>query len=95
MFGWSRGKPHPLDVAITALISDMQAYGPETKEYAVMLSELERLYSLKAENRRMSVSPDTVAIVMGNLVGILIIVAYERGNVMTTKAKDYILKPKT
>jgi len=94
MFGWSRGKIDPLDGPIMNLTADMQSFGPETKEYLQMLSELERLYSLKAEQRRHGVSADTVMIVMGNLIGIVIIVSYERGNVMASKAKEYLIKPR-
>jgi hypothetical protein len=95
MFGWSRGKPNPLDTPIAGLIADMQSYSPETKEYATLLAELERLYQLKTEQRRQRVSADTMMIVMGNIVGILIIVSYERGNVMASKAKEYLIKPKS
>jgi len=94
MFGWSRGNFDPLDAPIVSLCSDLQTYGPETPEYARMLAELERLYSLKAAQRRPRVSSDTVAIVIGNIVGILIIVSYEHGHVMASKAKEYLIKPR-
>ena len=94
MFGWSRGKLDPLDAPIISLCSDMQTYGPETPEYAKMLSELERLYSLKEAQRRQRVSADTMMIVLGNIAGIVIIVAYEHGHVMVSKAKEYLIKPR-
>lgn len=87
-------RPDPLDVTIAELLADMKGYSGDDPEYATMLAELERLYKLKTENRRrFAVSPDTAAIVVGNLVGIFVIVAYERGHVMTTRAKDFIVKP--
>lgn len=85
--------PLPLDITIAELLADMKGVQPESPEYDKMLSHLERLEKLKAEDRRRKISPDTMAIVVGNLVGILVIVAYERGHVMTTRARDYILKP--
>lgn len=92
MFGWSRG-PTPLEVTITNLHSDMLGCNPNTQEYDALLEQLERLYALQ-EKKKQNVSPDTKAIVIGNLVGILIIVMYERGNVMASKAKDWVIKPK-
>ena len=92
MLGRRKG-PDTLDVTIDALLADMQSVNPDQQQYKDMMSQLERLYKLKAENRRMRVSPDTLAIVIGNLVGILIIVGYERGHTITTRARDYIQKP--
>jgi len=40
------------------------------------------------------VSPDTLAIVAANIVGILLIIGYERANVVTSKALGFILKSK-
>lgn len=85
--------PTPLDIAIAEILRDMQGYDPETPEYERLLTRLERLNKLRTEHRRWRFSPDTVLLVAGNLVGILIIVGYERGHVMTTRAKEYVLKP--
>lgn len=89
MLGRQEG-PDPLDIAITSLITDMQSHDPSTEQYKDMMNQLERLHKLKGEHHRKRVSPDTLAIVIGNIVGILIIVGYERGHVMTTRAWDYI-----
>ena len=40
------------------------------------------------------VSPDTMAIVAGNLLGIALIVGHERMNVVTSKALGFVLKSK-
>lgn len=85
--------PDPLDMTIAEILVDMQGYNAESPEYERMLSRLERLNKLKTEKRRWRVSPDTLAVVAGNLLGILVIVGYERGHVMTTRAKEYVLKP--
>lgn len=42
--------------------------------------------------RRFKVSPDTLAIVLGNLVGIAVVVGYERAHVLTSKAFANVLK---
>jgi hypothetical protein len=65
---------------------------PGTEEYSNTLSYLERLVKLKAEDKPERISRNTVAVVLGNLAGILLIVAYEQKHVMTSKAFGTILK---
>jgi hypothetical protein len=38
------------------------------------------------------VSPDTIAVVAGNLLGIILILGYEKADVITTKALGFVLK---
>jgi hypothetical protein len=91
MFGWFQDKVEPVDEAIAELVVSMKSMNGDEIEYDECMKQLERLYALKENNKR-RISPDTLAIVIGNLVGILIIVKFERGAVMVSKAKDYVLK---
>ena len=95
MFGNFRKKEDPkLSAAIDAIYEEMTTHGPDSEEYPNMLGYLERLTELQAPKRHNRVSPDQMAVVLGNLLGIQIIVAYEQKHVMTSKAKDFIIKPK-
>lgn len=79
---------------IDAVLVDMETYGPDSKEYPTLIENLERLTKLQQSTTvRRKVSPDTVMIVLGNLLGILVIVAYEQNHVIRSKAKDFTLKP--
>jgi hypothetical protein len=83
-----------VDEPIDRVLTEMNTYGPDSPEFEKQLRYLERLQEMKAgERRHFKVSPDTIALVLGNLAGILIIVAYENKHVMTSKAMGYI-KPK-
>lgn len=67
----------------------------DSEEYSKTLDQIERLHKLASrekEGRR--VSPDTLALVLGNLVGIIIILNFEKVNVIGTKAIGMIVKPK-
>lgn len=87
-------KPSIYDEPIEKVLDEMNTYGPGEKEFEVQLSYLERLSSMKEKGKRiMRVSPDTIAIVAGNLIGILIIVAYEQNHAMTSKGLSFV-KPK-
>lgn len=63
-----------------------------SQEYSDTLSHLERLYSMKIENRKNRITPDTMVIVGGNLLGILVIVAYEQKNIIGSKALSFLQK---
>lgn len=83
-----------LEKAIDDILVDMQGFTSETEEYAAMAKQLTALYSLKDAGRPSRVSPDTMAIVAGNLLGILVIVGYERASVVTSKGLSLLLKAK-
>jgi len=86
--------PSILDEPIARLLTEMNTYGPDSEEYREAVSYLERLVRLKADERRIRITPDTMAIVLGNLLGILIIVAYEQKHVMVSKGLGLILRTK-
>lgn len=84
-----------LDVLVTDLLSRMAKLDPYSEEYTELMNALERLYKLKTVEQPKQVSGDTVALIVGNLVGIVIVVAYEQKHVITSKAFAQILRPKT
>lgn len=91
---FKRDKIEPVDEHITTVLTEMKHQGPGSEEYPKLMSLLERLYKLKMEHNREPVSSDTIAMVAGNLMGILLIVAYEQKHVMTSKAFSHINRPK-
>lgn len=84
--------PPTIDQLINRVLIEMELYGPDSPEYPTMLAYLERLNDMKAQTRRKRISSDTLAICGANLVGILIMVSYEHAHVMTSRAKDFLLK---
>jgi hypothetical protein len=80
-----------LIAAIDVLYAKMSDLSPESREYAAVVDQLQKLYSLK-DNSKSYVSPDTLAMVAGNLAGILLIVGHERAHVVTSKAINFLLK---
>ena len=86
-------KTTPVDDLITAVLIEMQMNGVDSEEYPKLMTYLERLQQVKAKERRAPVSRDTVALIVGNLMGILLIVAYEQKHVMTSKGFTQIIQP--
>lgn len=75
-----------LNDLIQRVVDDMAMFGPTSEEYPQLLENLERLTKLKDGEKPERVSRDTIAVVAGNIIGILVIVAYEQKHVMTSKA---------
>jgi hypothetical protein len=80
------------DEPIEKVLEGMRTYGVEDPEFLKLMDQLERLSRMKSENARKPVTSDTMAIVAGNLAGILIMVAYEQKHVVTSNARQMFLK---
>lgn len=61
-------------------------------EYQETLDRLERINTIINEGKRNKISPDTIAMVAGNLLGIALILNYEKAGVITSKALGFVLK---
>ena len=53
---------------------------------------MELLEKRKSLDEKPKISPDTMAVVAGNLLGILLILTYEKANVITSKALGFVLR---
>jgi hypothetical protein len=87
-------KASNLDDPIDKVLSELDHVNPGTDDYATLLTTLERLYQLQKDERSSRVSPDTLAVVAANLLGILIIVGYEQGHVVVSRGLGFILRTK-
>lgn len=85
-------EPSLLDLTIAAAISQLDTIPAYSDEYAKIVAQIEKLNALKNSTPSSRVSPDTLAIVIGNLVGIGMIVGYERANAVTSKAVAFVMK---
>lgn len=86
-----------LSASLQDLINDLQEQMLETnydtEEYARMLNQLSTLYKLKELDRpKPQISRDTLVLVAGNLVGILMILNYEKVGVVTSRAIGFVTK---
>lgn len=90
MFKKSSSNDDGLEKVIDDVQSQIQGFTVDAPDFAETLTKMERLYKLKALNKPQRVSPDTLATVAGNLLGILVIVGHERAHVVTSKALTFI-----
>lgn len=87
-------KASVLDVSIDRVIKQMEHVGPGAERYDELLTKLERLMTLRNQEKRNEISLDTVVVVCANLLGILIIVGYEQGHVVASRGLGLLLKSK-
>lgn len=85
-------KPTTLDDVIDDVYSNLIGFTPDQEEYQLILDRLSKLHELKNAQRSKRVSPDTMAVVIGNLLGIGLIVGHERAHVVTSKALGFVMK---
>jgi hypothetical protein len=84
----------PIDAEINRVLERMQAIEVENEKYPNMLDYLERLNKMQSSNKAPRVSRDTIAIIVGNLLGILLIIAYEQKHVITSRSFNQIIRPR-
>lgn len=83
-----------LDAAIDSLLEQMSTVDGDTESYANMADQLMKLHQMKDLKKSSRVSPDTLALIAGNLFGIAMIVGHERAHVVTSKAIGFVSKLK-
>jgi len=86
-----------LEKEIDRLSETLSYTDMDTDEYDDIVSKIERLTSIKeklekAKVNEDKVSKDTLAVVAGNLLGIALILGYERINIITSKALNFVIR---
>ena len=90
----SDDKPANLQEVIDHVQTQMLSYDADSEEFKVMADQLDKLYSMKTSNKSTRVSGDALVAVAGNLLGIGLILSYERVHVVTSKALGFVMKSK-
>lgn len=81
-----------LEAAINRVLLAMQEHSPDSDEYETLLSRLTDLNAIKATHAKNALSKDTLATIAANIAGILLILQYERVNIVGTKALSFVQK---
>lgn len=100
MFSLKRNEPKPsrLEDTIDDMLVELKSHQSDSDEACTIVVNITKLVeaqaTLKSADKASAVSPDVVATVVGNLVGIGMILSYEHVNVITSKALGFVMKPK-
>lgn len=88
-------KPAPktmLDNVIDELLDEMILVHGSDDDYSKMTDNLSKLVALKETNSKKRVSPDTAAVVGGNIVVALMIIAFEQKHVITSRVLNFMAR---
>jgi len=77
---------------IDSIVAKLSTMDPSSEEYKIAVVNLTVLTKAQTVMKSGKVSSDTKWIVLGNLIGVVIIVGYEHGHVLTSKAMNYLVK---
>jgi len=75
------------------ILEELRVQDPNSQEFATNLTYLERITKLKDQTKR-KVPTDAIVAVVGNLLVVGAIVAYEQKHALTSKGMLFV-KPKT
>lgn len=84
------------DELINLIVARMATTSPETTEFAAMADQLTKIYAIKTANKAPEgLNLETIVSVVGNLIGIGMIVSHEHTHVLTSKALGFVMKAKS
>jgi type I restriction-modification system DNA methylase subunit len=83
-----------LDKEIDSILKKMEETDKLSDEYKKLLAHLDVLYQARGKNYepRKRISPDTMLLVAANLLGIILILNFEKLDSVTSKAIGFIVK---
>lgn len=84
--------PDRLNQVIDKLLILMEETDPLSAEYATLADQLSVLTKNKETLSPKLVSPDTLAVIAGNIAVAVLILNYEQMHVVTTKALGFVIK---
>lgn len=91
-------KTHPLDSTITATISAIAGHDEGSEQHTAAVNSLKILMELRAADKAVSerapISSDVMAAAATHLLGIVMILGFEKANVITSKSLSFIPKIK-
>lgn len=87
-----RDKRTNLDKEIDSIIEVLNKTQPASDEYKTISANLKTLYEAKAAIKNKNISADVLANIAGNLIGLVLILNYEKIGVITSKALGFVIR---
>lgn len=92
---FKRKEQSHLERELDRIVLALRTQEPGSAEYTKLVNQLVQLNDLQYDKKKStSVSKETLAVIGGNLLGILLIIKHEHVNVISSKAMSLLLKPK-
>lgn len=81
-----------MDAEIERLAAQLSTLSPLSEDYATVLNRLATLTKARAEKNERAISMDALVNVGANIIGMLLVLNYEKLNVISTKAMSMVWK---
>ena len=81
-----------VDLEIGRVVAHLSGLEPDDPKYASVTKQLEVLRKVRAQKVADPVTNDTLLIVAGNLIGIVLILGWENAHPVVSKALSFVLK---
>lgn len=81
-----------IKLVIDAATAELLNHKPDSDEYKKIVDQLERLNKVSTSNSGEKVNANGIIAVLGNLVGIGMIIKHEQVAVITSKALGFVIK---
>lgn len=96
MFNKEQTEKTLIDKEIDSVHEQMQSFAADDEQYSEMLNRLERLHKLQIAEKanKKTVSPDAIVSASASIIGIAMILGFEKANIITSKAMSFVFKPK-
>jgi len=91
MFAWSKSEPTKLDELIEKLEAHISDITCDDENYTTLVENLTKLHKLRGEPSK-PISKDAILTTAGSILGILMILHYEKINIVTSKALTFVTK---
>lgn len=89
---YKRDKRTSFEKEVDSVLAVMSELEKNSKEYSEMLDNLKNLCESKSKEKDRRISWDTILVVGGNILGILLILGYEKTNIVASKALGFVLR---
>ena len=83
----------PVDLELASLFRELKHHAVDSKEYATILDHTVTVHKMREEEKTAGVNKNTLILVGGNLLGIIMIIKHEQFNVVTSRAISLLMKP--
>lgn len=88
----TKDKRTKLEKEIESVLEVLNGLDKSSEEYAKISENLERLYRSLGNEKPARISPDTKAVILANLAGLVLILNYEKAGHITSKALGFVIR---
>lgn len=93
MFNQTPSEPTGIQKIIGDIEREMDSVSADSDEYARMVDQYIKLQQFKTTSRT-RISPDVLATIVANLVGVIAVINHEQTHALTSKALGLVMKVK-